>query len=287
MPPGPTCRPTAETAPRLLKTIRSSQKLSFRNCFGWCPWRFGHWSLSEQEVGEFADPSWHNEVQQTGQCGGPYSIGSGFNWCIETDTATPENLFSVGYYPIGTLVGLWDSRNQLNVPRSHRSYNFSDLKVGHHADGTGGANGFCNKIDAMMPCFLFLLAMSEDVEICVWHVWPLPSQLYRDGGIGEPGCVAGRSCPTAGGPGLNSTSFAGRIRTSCASINSLPLGYIEKNVQGIAGHMSIANSQEWLVSHWGCCCFLDRLRMRMEALPLPQTWRDVKSLNRVWPIDRW
>ena len=62
---------------------------------------------------------------------------------------------------------LWDSRNQLNVPRSHRSYNFSDLKVGHHADGTGGANGFCNKIDTMMPCFLFLLAMSEDVEICV------------------------------------------------------------------------------------------------------------------------
>ena len=65
---------------------------------------------------------------------------------------------------------LWDSRNQLNVPRSHRSYNFSDLKVGHHADGTGGANGFCNKIDTMMPCFLFLLAMSEDVEIYVCHV---------------------------------------------------------------------------------------------------------------------
>ena len=32
-----------------------------------------------------------------GQCGGPYSIisiGSGFSWCIETDTATPENWFS-------------------------------------------------------------------------------------------------------------------------------------------------------------------------------------------------
>lgn len=75
----------------------------------------------------------------------------GFNWCIETDTATPENLFSVGYYPIGTFVGLWDSRNQLNVPRSHRSYNFSDLKVGHHADGTGGANQPMDSATKLIP----------------------------------------------------------------------------------------------------------------------------------------
>ena len=69
----------------------------------------------------------------------------------------------------------------------------------------------------LIPCVWFGYA-TRCWNMCVtghvaqrWH-----SQLSRDvRGIGEPGCVAGRSCPAAGGPGLNSTGFIGRIRTSC------------------------------------------------------------------------